>query len=95
MTDEPINQHAKMQNESNTQQAEIIPNEWRSKPEYSQRFIIGNTNDGMKTRGSLKEKPNISHISQLEPKKVDKALKDSNWVHAMQEEHDQFDINKI
>ncbi|XP_070054702.1 uncharacterized mitochondrial protein AtMg00820-like [Nicotiana tomentosiformis] len=49
----------------------------------------------MKTRGALKKKTNIALISQIEPKKVDKALKDSSWVQAMQEEFDQFDKNQV
>ncbi|XP_075074448.1 uncharacterized protein LOC142162046 [Nicotiana tabacum] len=44
------------------------PNEWRSEPEYSQKFIIGDPNEGMKTRGALKKKANIALISQIESK---------------------------
>ncbi|XP_019254981.1 PREDICTED: uncharacterized protein LOC109233550 [Nicotiana attenuata] len=45
----------------------------------------------MKTRGALKKKANIALISQIEPKKIEEALKDSSWLQAMQEELDQFD----
>ncbi|XP_033511286.1 putative mitochondrial protein AtMg00820 [Nicotiana tabacum] len=34
-------------------------------------------------------------ISQLEPKKVDEALKDDYWVKAMKDELDQFEKNKV
>jgi len=34
-------------------------------------------------------------ISQLEPKKVDEALKDVHWVKAMKDELDQFERNKV
>ncbi|XP_019251320.1 PREDICTED: uncharacterized protein LOC109230255 [Nicotiana attenuata] len=34
----------------------------------------------MKIRGALKKKANVALISQIEPKKVDEALKDSNWL---------------
>ncbi|XP_019233018.1 PREDICTED: uncharacterized protein LOC109213653 [Nicotiana attenuata] len=49
----------------------------------------------MKTRGALKKKANIARISQIKPKKVDEALKDSSWVQAMQDELDQFDKNQV
>ncbi|XP_070036412.1 uncharacterized protein [Nicotiana tomentosiformis] len=55
----------------------------------------GNPNDGIKTRRSLKKKSNITLISQIEPKKVDEALKDSSWVQAMHEKLDQFDKNQV
>ncbi|XP_070037105.1 uncharacterized mitochondrial protein AtMg00820-like [Nicotiana tomentosiformis] len=94
-TNEGINEHDQPQNESTNQHMETIPNEWRSEPKYPQKFIIGNSTDGMKTRGALKKKANIALISQIEPKKVDEALKDSSWVQAMQEELDQFDKNQV
>ncbi|XP_070008297.1 uncharacterized protein [Nicotiana sylvestris] len=58
----------------------VRPNEWRSEPEYPQKFIIGDPNEGMKTMGALKKKANIALISQDEPKKIEEALKDSSWV---------------
>jgi len=73
----------------------VRPNEWRSEPEYPQKFIIGDPNKGMKTRGALKKKANIALISQIEPKKIEEALKDSSWVQAMQEELDQFSKNQV
>ncbi|XP_075080513.1 uncharacterized protein LOC142166012 [Nicotiana tabacum] len=73
----------------------VRPNEWRSEPEYPQKFIIGDPNKVMKTRGALKKKANMALISQVEPKKIDEALKDSSWIQAMQEELDQFGKNKV
>ncbi|XP_019252810.1 PREDICTED: uncharacterized protein LOC109231616 [Nicotiana attenuata] len=73
----------------------VRPNEWRSEPEYPQKFIIGDPNKGMKTRGALKKKSNIALISQIEPKKIEEALKDSSWVQTMQEELDQFGKNQV
>ncbi|XP_070034596.1 uncharacterized mitochondrial protein AtMg00820-like [Nicotiana tomentosiformis] len=49
----------------------------------------------MKTRGALKKKANVALISQIEPKKVEKALKDSSRVQAMQDELTQFDKNQV
>ncbi|XP_070022372.1 uncharacterized protein [Nicotiana sylvestris] len=73
----------------------VRPNEWRSKPEYPQKFIIEDPNEGMKTRGALKKKANVALISQVEPKKIEEALKDSSWVQPMQEELDQFGKNQV
>nr|XP_016503306.1 PREDICTED: uncharacterized protein LOC107821380 [Nicotiana tabacum] len=50
----------------------VRPNEWKSEPEYPQKFIIGDPSEGMKTRGALKKKANIALISQIEPKKLKK-----------------------
>ncbi|XP_070030113.1 uncharacterized protein [Nicotiana sylvestris] len=55
----------------------IRPNEWRNEPEYPQKFIIRDPSEGMKTRRALKKKANIALISQIEPKKIEEALKDS------------------
>ncbi|XP_075074728.1 uncharacterized protein LOC142162291 [Nicotiana tabacum] len=52
-------------------------------------------NEGIKTRGALKKKANIALISQVEPKKIEEALKDSSWIQAMQEELDQFGKNQV
>ncbi|XP_075078486.1 uncharacterized protein LOC142164560 [Nicotiana tabacum] len=73
----------------------VRPNEWRSEPDYPQKFIIGDPNEGMKMRGALKKKANIALISQIEQKKIEEALKDSSWVQAMQEELDQFSKNQV
>ncbi|XP_070031738.1 uncharacterized protein [Nicotiana tomentosiformis] len=75
-----INEHNQPQNESTNKCTEAVPNEWRSEPEYPQKFIIGNPTDGMKIRGALKKKANITLMSQIEPKKVNETLKDSSWV---------------
>nr|XP_009619215.1 uncharacterized protein LOC104111260 [Nicotiana tomentosiformis] len=77
-TNEGIIEHDQPQNESTNQRTEKVPNEWRSEREYPQKFIIGNPIDVMKTRGGLKKKANIALISQIKPKKVDEALKDSS-----------------
>nr|XP_009783820.1 PREDICTED: uncharacterized protein LOC104232343 [Nicotiana sylvestris] len=73
----------------------VHPNEWRSEPEYPQKFIIGDPSEGMKTKGALKKKASMALISQIEPKKIEEALKDSSWLQAMQEELDQFDKNQV
>ncbi|KAD3640121.1 hypothetical protein E3N88_29344 [Mikania micrantha] len=55
--------------------------------------IIGNVEEGVRTRSSMHE-ANVClfscFLSQIEPKKVTEALKDNCWVEAMQEELLQF-----
>ncbi|XP_070050011.1 uncharacterized protein [Nicotiana tomentosiformis] len=92
-TNEISNSQSEPPEESTTHT--VRPNEWRSEPEYPQKFIIGDPSEGMKTRGALKKKTNIALISQIEPKKIEEALKDSSWLQAMQEELDQFDKNQV
>ncbi|KAI3725338.1 hypothetical protein L1987_65124 [Smallanthus sonchifolius] len=71
--------------------------------------IIGNLRDGVQTRSiidnlclytGIKNSGvlDVSHscfISQVEPKNVEMALRDNNWIEAMQEELAQFDKLKV
>ncbi|KAI3742536.1 hypothetical protein L1987_60221 [Smallanthus sonchifolius] len=72
--------------------------------------IIGNLQDGVKTRslvdntclytcikdsGVLDDCSHSCFISQVEPKNVEMALHDNNWIEAMQEELAQFDKLKV
>ncbi|KAD6455017.1 hypothetical protein E3N88_09723 [Mikania micrantha] len=61
---------------------------------YPVENIIGNVEEGVRTRRSMHE-ANIClfscFLSQIEPKKVAEALKDNSWVEAMQEELLQFE----
>nr|XP_009804274.1 PREDICTED: uncharacterized protein LOC104249532 [Nicotiana sylvestris] len=50
---------------------------------------------GITTRRSQKLKSHVALISQLEPKKVDEAMKDVHWIKAMKDELDQFKRNKV
>lgn len=91
---EVINSEQSTAQEENQLVIETVPNEWRSEPEYPKKFIIGDPNEGMKTRASSRKSANIALISQLEPKKVEEALKDNKWVDAMKD-LDQFEKNQV
>lgn len=65
-----------------------MPNEWRSESDHPVKFIIENASDELRTRALSKESANIALISQLEPKKVEEALKDNEWIKSMKEELD-------
>ncbi|KAD4180043.1 hypothetical protein E3N88_28634 [Mikania micrantha] len=60
--------------------------------------IIGNVEEGVRTRSSMHE-ANVClfscFLSQIEPKKVTEALKDNSWVEAMQEELLQFQRQEV
>ena len=59
-------------------------------------LIIGDAGDGVKTRSATQnECLYSSFLSQEEPKKVEDALLDADWVLAMQEELNQFKRNKV
>ncbi|XP_070013211.1 uncharacterized mitochondrial protein AtMg00820-like [Nicotiana sylvestris] len=73
----------------------VRPKEWRSEPEYSKKFIIGDSSEGMKTRRALKKKANIALVSYIESKKIEEALKDTSLLKTMQEVLDQFDKNQV
>nr|XP_009778865.1 PREDICTED: uncharacterized protein LOC104228159 [Nicotiana sylvestris] len=90
-TNEVMNSQSESPKESTTHTSTIRPNERRSEPEYPQNLIIGDPNEGIKTRGALKKKANIALISQIEPKKIKEAQKDSSWLQVMQEELDLFE----
>ncbi|XP_070040841.1 uncharacterized mitochondrial protein AtMg00810-like [Nicotiana tomentosiformis] len=50
--------------------------------------------EGITTRRSQKLNSHMALISQLEPKKVDEALKDVYWIKSMKDELDLFERNK-
>lgn len=49
----------------------------------------------MKSRAALKHKINTTLIYQLEPKKIDEALKDNCRVQAMQKKLDQIEKSQV
>ena len=58
--------------------------------------IIGDPKQGVKTRSSLRNTCNyVAFLSQIKLKNLDKALKDDNWIMAMQEELNQFERSKV
>nr|GEW66206.1 hypothetical protein [Tanacetum cinerariifolium] len=58
--------------------------------------IIGDSKSSVRTRGQLVNSCLFSCLlSSIEPANVAKALKDVDWVSAMQEEHDQFARLKV
>ena len=58
--------------------------------------IIGDISRGVQTRSRLASFCELfSFVSSIEPKKIDKALKDVDWVNAMHEELNNFTRNQV
>jgi hypothetical protein len=58
--------------------------------------IIGDISRGVQTRSRLTSFCEyFSFVSSIEPKKVDEALKDVDWVNAMHEELNNFKRNQV
>ena len=58
--------------------------------------IIGNIQIGVQTRSRLASFcEHFSFVSHIEPKKIDEALRDVDWVNAMYEELSNFKRNQV
>jgi hypothetical protein len=58
--------------------------------------IIGDISRGVQTRSRLVSFcEHFSFVSSIEPKKIDEALKDVDWVNAMHEELNSFTRNQV
>ncbi|XP_019226340.1 PREDICTED: uncharacterized protein LOC109207804 [Nicotiana attenuata] len=100
---QPVEESVEIHEPSQTDQSTNVerdppsntPNEWKSEPGYPHKFNIGDPQEGITIRRSQKSKSHVALISQLEPKKVDEALKDAHWISSMKKELDQFERNKV
>jgi len=73
-----------------------LPREWRVPRNLSLDNIISQVQKGVTTRRSMNHFcEHMAFVSQVEPKSVSEALKDSNWINAMHEELNQFARNEV
>ncbi|XP_073120043.1 uncharacterized protein [Henckelia pumila] len=86
--------HHDVQNQQeNTDQ--LGPN-YRWSKNHPPKLVIGNPSAPLRTRGQMiNEFIHAAFISHIEPKKVEEALLDSNWIEAMQDELNQFERNYV
>lgn len=72
------------------------PGNWKHKSSHPKDLIIGELNEGIRTRSKRHEESSaVALISEIEPKSIEEALSDESWIEAMQEELRQFNINDV
>jgi len=90
------NQSAKKEIQSTKKAADNnLPKEWIEPKGLSKDNIIGDIEHGVSTRRKLAFFQHVAFVYQIEPKNVNDALCDSNWVVAMQDELNQFTKNDV
>ena len=64
--------------------------------DHTEDLIIGDPSTGVQTRRETQNECLYScFLSKNEPKKIDEALQDPDWIIVMQEELNQFERNKV
>ncbi|KAJ9536171.1 hypothetical protein OSB04_un000651 [Centaurea solstitialis] len=82
--------------QNNLDDLAILPAQMKWTRAHPLHNVIGDVNDGVKTRSaSANYCLYKSFLSVIEPKNVSQALEDSDWLLAMQEELLQFKRNKV
>ncbi|GAU52016.1 hypothetical protein TSUD_418310, partial [Trifolium subterraneum] len=72
------------------------PKTWRIVGYHPPDQIIGNTEDGVRTRKALQDvETNLGLISQIKPRSINEAITDESWIEAMKEELHQFEKNEV
>ncbi|KAL8132932.1 hypothetical protein AgCh_008421 [Apium graveolens] len=75
---------------------ENLPSARKWTKSHTPDLIIGNPDAGVRTITSTSNECLYnSFLSQTEPKKVEEALQDADWVQAIQEELNEFERNKV
>ena len=72
-----------------------VPPPWRFTKNHPSANILGSIDEGIQTRSRLREDLNVAFTSQIEPRKVDDAFLEVEWVNAMHEELEQFERNGV
>ena len=69
---------------------------WKFAQNHPKDLIIGDSSEKIRIRSSCKQlMDNFTLISHFKPKNVVDALKDGNWILAIEEELNQFERNKV
>jgi len=64
-----------------------FPREWKTPKDLTLDNVIGKIEKGVSTRNSFNNFcKTMAFVSQVEPKNLEEALLDSNWIAAMQQE---------
>lgn len=63
----------------------ILSLDWKYKSSHPKKYVLRNISEDIKTRSSFKELMNtLALICKIEPKEVEEALVDENWIEAVQ-----------
>ena len=65
-----------------------LPQSWRFTRNHPSTNILGNVDEGVRTRPRIREDMNVAFTSQIKPRKVDEAILEAEWLNAMHEELD-------
>ena len=69
---------------------------WRYAHGHPKELILDDPSQPVRTRASLRNFNNhLAFVSHFEPKHIEEAENDVNWINAMQEELNQFTRNKV
>ena len=79
--------------ESSSQQLQT--KDWKFVNNHPQDQIIGDLTKEVKTRSSFKDLFSYALVSKIEPKTIDEALIDNEWIITMKEELHQFTRNDV
>ena len=75
---------------------EFVPKPWKYQKYHPLNLIVNDLNKGTQTRSQMRNFcTHFAFLSSLVPKNHEEALKDSEWVVAMQEELNEFERNKV
>jgi len=73
-----------------------LPKEWKTPRDLTLDKVIGKIEKGVSTRNSLNNFcKTMAFVSQVEPKNMEEAQQDNNWITTMQEELNQFEYNEV
>jgi len=73
-----------------------LPKEWKTPRVLTLDNVIGKIEKGVSTRNSINNFcKTMAFVSKEEPKNLEEALLDRNWITAMQEELNQFQYNEV
>jgi len=72
-----------------------LPKDWIQPKGLSKDNIIGDIKQEVSTRRRIVFCEHVAFVSQIEPKNVNDALNDSNWIVAIQDELNQFTRNDV
>ena len=68
---------------------------WRFSRDHPPDNILGNVDKEVLTQSRLREDMNVAFTSQIEPRKVDDAFLEVEWVNTMHEELEKFERNEV